>query len=105
LPAETASLLRKNEKPPRGGLSENLTGFIWSGSERRSLLLPAPGKQTHHAEAGRCEQYLAMPMDQSRDFSAWMSGWFSYKLGKTWVDLVAYRKNIENVKAWRKSLV
>ena len=50
----------------------------------------------------RCEQYLALPLDKSRDFSAWMSGWFSYKLGKTWVDLVAYRKNIVNVKAWCK---
>jgi hypothetical protein len=48
----------------------------------------------------RCEQYLAMTPAQSRDFSAWMSGWFSYQLGKTKVDLVAHEKNIENVKAW-----
>jgi len=48
----------------------------------------------------RCEQYLAMTPAQSRDFSAWMSGWFSYQLGKTTVDLVAHQKNIENVKAW-----
>jgi HdeA/HdeB family len=50
----------------------------------------------------RCEQYLAMPLSQSRNFSAWMSGWFSYQIGKTWVDLVAYEKNIANVKAWCK---
>jgi hypothetical protein len=31
----------------------------------------------------RCEQYLAMPADQSREFSAWMSGWFSFKIGKS----------------------
>ena len=24
----------------------------------------------------RCDQYLAMPPAQSRDFSSWMSGWF-----------------------------
>jgi len=48
----------------------------------------------------RCEQYLAMAPDQARDFSAWMSGWFSQKIGKAWVDLVAYEKNITNVKAW-----
>ncbi|MGZ7060568.1 MAG: HdeA/HdeB family chaperone [Candidatus Angelobacter sp.] len=48
----------------------------------------------------RCEQYLAMSPSQSRDFSAWMSGWFSYKIGKTSVDLLAHLKNIENVKAW-----
>ena len=48
----------------------------------------------------RCEQYLAMTPSQSRDFSAWMSGWFSYQLGKTTIDLVAHQKNIQNVKAW-----
>jgi hypothetical protein len=48
----------------------------------------------------RCEQYLRMPAADSRDFSAWMSGWFSYKIGKSWVDLVAFEKNIKNVQAW-----
>jgi len=48
----------------------------------------------------KCNEYLAMTPGQSRDFSAWMSGWFSYQLGKTTVDLVAHQKNIENVKAW-----
>jgi len=48
----------------------------------------------------RCDQYLAMPPDQSRDFSSWMSGWFSYQLGKTTIDLVTHQKNIANVKAW-----
>ena len=48
----------------------------------------------------RCEQYLAMPPDQARDFSAWMSGYFKYKLGQAWVDLAAYEKNIVNFKAW-----
>lgn len=48
----------------------------------------------------RCEQYLAMTPSQSRDFSSWMSGWFSYQIGKTAVDLLAHQKNIANVKAW-----
>jgi len=48
----------------------------------------------------RCEQYLAMTPSQSRDFSSWMSGWFSDQLGKTTIDLVAHQKNIANVKAW-----
>jgi hypothetical protein len=26
-----------------------------------------------------CSQYLALPPDQSRIFSAWMSGWFNQK--------------------------
>jgi hypothetical protein len=48
----------------------------------------------------RCDQYLAMSPAQSRDFSAWMSGWFSYQTRRTFVDLLAHQKNIANVKAW-----
>ena len=48
----------------------------------------------------RCDQYLAMPPSDSERFSAWMSGWFSYQTRTPWVDLVAYRQNIANVKAW-----
>jgi hypothetical protein len=29
-----------------------------------------------------------------------MSGWFSYKNNKTYVDLAAHRKNIASVKEW-----
>ena len=50
----------------------------------------------------RCEQYLATPPDQARDFSAWTSGYFKYKLGQAWIDLVAYEKNIVNFKDWCK---
>jgi acid stress chaperone HdeB len=46
-----------------------------------------------------CGQYLAMPRDHARDFSAWMSGWFNHKKGFVWVDLVAYEQNIAKVKA------
>jgi hypothetical protein len=49
-----------------------------------------------------CGQYLAMPPSQSDNFSAWMSGWFSYQSRKTYVDLVAHQKNIANVKEWCK---
>ena len=47
-----------------------------------------------------CGQYLAMPPSQSRSFSAWMSGWFSYQLNKETIDLVTHEKNVANVKAW-----
>lgn len=47
----------------------------------------------------RCEQYLARTPSQSRDFSSWIGGWFSYQIGKTTVDLLAHQKNIANVKA------
>src|ERR1700733_9464910 len=49
-----------------------------------------------------CEQYLAMPPSRSSDFSAWMSGWFSFKNDRTFVDLVVHQKNIASVKEWCK---
>ena len=47
-----------------------------------------------------CSDYLAMPPDQSRIFSAWMSGYFNQKSGYPWIDLDAYARNIANVKQW-----
>src|SRR6201996_3944651 len=47
-----------------------------------------------------CGQYIAMPPAQSDNFSAWMSGWFSYQNNKTYVDLALHQQNIANVKAW-----
>ena len=49
-----------------------------------------------------CGQYLAMPPSQSDNFSAWMSGWFSYQNHKTYVDFVSHQKNTANVKEWCK---
>jgi len=48
----------------------------------------------------KCDQYLAMTPAMSRDFSAWMSGWFSYQTRKTSIDLVLHQKNIANLQAW-----
>ena len=48
----------------------------------------------------RCDQYLAMPPGQSRDFSSWMSGWFSYQTRRTFVDLLAHQQNVASVKTW-----
>lgn len=47
-----------------------------------------------------CEQYLAMPDEDSADFSAWMSGWYNQKLGSTTVDLEGFARNVANVKSW-----
>jgi hypothetical protein len=41
-----------------------------------------------------CGQYLAMPPSQSDNFSAWMSGWFSYQNRRTFVDLLLHQRNI-----------
>src|SRR6516165_297954 len=66
------------------------------------LLLPftANAQLTIDMASIKCDQYLAMSPSQSRDFSASMSGWFSYQLGKTTIDLVTHQKNVANVKAW-----
>jgi hypothetical protein len=48
----------------------------------------------------KCDQYLAMSPSQSRDFSAWMSGWFSYQTRREFVDIELHQKNIANLKAW-----
>ena len=49
-----------------------------------------------------CDQYLAMTPARSNDFSAWMSGWFSFKNDRPFVDLVVHQKNIASVKEWCK---
>jgi len=47
-----------------------------------------------------CKQYLAMPPEQSRNFSSWMSGWFSYQTRRTFVDFLQHQENVAKVKAW-----
>lgn len=65
-------------------------------------LLPVGAGAQVTIDMGRitCVQYLAMPPSTSRDFSAWMSGWFSYQSRKTSVDLLNHQKNIVIVKSW-----
>ena len=66
------------------------------------LLLPvtASAQITINMANITCGQYLAMPPAQSRDFSSWMSGWFSYQTRRTFVDLGLHQQNIANLKAW-----
>jgi len=47
-----------------------------------------------------CDQYLTMSPAMSRDFSAWMSGWFSNHTGRRFVDVLAHQKNIAILKSW-----
>jgi hypothetical protein len=66
-----------------------------------SLLPAAANAQlTVDMNAIQCSQYLAMSPEMSRDFSAWMRGWFSYQTRRTFVDLLLHQKNIANLKAW-----
>lgn len=66
-----------------------------------SLLPVAANAQlTIDMNAIKCDQYLAMSPANFRDFSAWMSGWFSYQTRRTFVDFVVHQKNIANLQAW-----
>ena len=38
--------------------------------------------------------------EQSNVFGAWVGGFFNQKTGYTWIDLVAQRRNVENIKTW-----
>jgi hypothetical protein len=64
------------------------------------LSVTANAQLTIDMNAIQCSQYLAMSPEMSRDFSAWMSGWFSYQTRRTFVDLLLHQKNIANLKAW-----
>ena len=61
---------------------------------------PAYPQLTIDMAAIKCDQYLAMTPVMSRDFSAWMSGWFSYQTRRTSVDLLLHQRNIAAVKEW-----
>lgn len=67
-------------------------------------LLPAVANAQLTIDMGaiKCDQYLAMTPSMSRDFSAWVSGWFSYQTRRTFVDLALHQKNIANLKEWCK---
>ena len=47
-----------------------------------------------------CSEYLAMPAAPSNDFSAWMTGWFSYQSRRTFVDFDLHRANVASVRSW-----
>ena len=47
-----------------------------------------------------CADYLAMPPDQGRVFSAWMSGWFNQKFGYVSVGLGDFARNVASVRQW-----
>jgi hypothetical protein len=47
-----------------------------------------------------CADYLAMPSDVSRDFSAWMSGWFNQKNNDATINVAGYMSNVANVQKW-----
>lgn len=47
-----------------------------------------------------CGEVLAMPADDRSDFAAFMSGWFSQKSGRTFIDVGLFQKNSASVMNW-----
>lgn len=47
-----------------------------------------------------CADYLAMPAEQARLFSAWMSGWYNHRLGYVTVGFSDFAINIAGVRQW-----
>ncbi len=68
-----------------------------------ALGLPAQAQVTYDMSKVTCATYLAMDDGVSRDFSAWMSGWFNEKAGSTAINLEGYRANVASVQNWCKS--
>jgi hypothetical protein len=66
------------------------------------LVLPVAANAQVMFDTARvtCADYLAMPPDEARLFSAFMSGWFNQKTGYVTVDLNMYEKNVANVRSW-----
>ncbi|MEJ2378676.1 MAG: DUF992 domain-containing protein [Pseudolabrys sp.] len=60
------------------------------------VAVPIEPQTTIEMRKVTCVQFLAMTLAESKRFSAWMSGWYSYQVGKTRVDVVAYRKNVQS---------
>jgi hypothetical protein len=50
-----------------------------------------------------CSEYLAMPASSADKFSGWMTGWFSYKSNRTYVDFGLQQTNVASVRAWCQS--
>jgi hypothetical protein len=78
------------------------TGFFICGLALLLAPVAANAQLTVDMRAIKCADYLAMPASTSANFSAWMSGWFSYQTHRPFVDLVTHRKNVANVKEWCK---
>ena len=47
-----------------------------------------------------CANYVAMPPDQARIFSAWMSGWFNQRFGYVTVGFEDFARNVASVRQW-----
>ncbi len=67
-----------------------------------AMAAPVPGHAQVTLDMTRisCADYLAMPASQVSTFSAWMSGWFNYKLGYVSVGFDDFARNVASVRQW-----
>lgn len=50
-----------------------------------------------------CGEVLAMTPDDQADFAAFMSGFFSQRAGRSFIDMSLFKKNTASVLDWCKS--
>ena len=65
-------------------------------------MTPGPGQAQATIDMARitCSQYVAMPPDQTRIYSAWMSGWFNHRWGYVSVGFNDFARNVASVRQW-----
>ena len=85
---------------PAKGTSKMKLRLISAAFAISLLPVTANAQVTIDMSALTCGQYLAMSPSMSRDFSAWVSGWYSYETRRTFVDVLLHQKNIANLKSW-----
>ncbi|MFN3891921.1 MAG: HdeA/HdeB family chaperone [Beijerinckiaceae bacterium] len=65
-----------------------------------ALSASAQAQVTFDMSRVTCADYAAMDPVTSRDFSAWMSGWFNQRAGSTRLNVEGYRRNVASVQSW-----
>lgn len=65
-------------------------------------LVPSPGRAQVKLDMTKitCGDVLAMSPEDQSDIAAFMSGWFSQKSGRTYIDAALFQKNVASVMAW-----
>ena len=61
---------------------------------------PARAQLSVDVTRATCSDFIAMPADQARLFSAWISGYFSQKVGRVLLDFGKYDASGERLRVW-----
>lgn len=63
-------------------------------------LLDARAQLTVDVSRATCAEFLAMPSNQSRVFSAWVMGYFDQKSGQRFLNFHAYATKVASLRQW-----